>query len=240
MKNMFMRYAIVIRSISFTLYYSIVALSIVLTGMGSRARSNWVIRTWAQGLLTIVNLNYKIFNPHQVTFEPGKNYIVMCNHTSVYDIPLSIMALNCTVRMLAKKELSYIPIFGYAMTKNEFLFIDRKNREQAIKDLKLAAEKMKSGVVLWIAPEGTRSRDGQLLPFKKGGFMLALETGATIVPLGIRGALNIIEPKTFKVKAGQSAEVYLGKPIDTKNYSFDQRQQLMDDVKAALQDAAGL
>ncbi|MCC2667141.1 MAG: plsC, partial [Gammaproteobacteria bacterium] len=86
----------------------------------------------------------------------------------------------------------------------------------------------------------TRSQDGNLLPFKKGGFMIALETGATIVPIGIRGAQNIVEHKTFNIKMGQHAAVHIGKPIDASRYTLEQRDQLMADVKAAIAEAAGL
>ncbi len=240
MLNTLARYWIVSRSIFTTWFWSLIAMSVIIPGLRSRQRSNYFVRTWSASLLRIIDLDYQVFNPHNVKFEPGKHYIVMCNHSSLYDIPLSVMAIDGSVRMLAKKELRHIPIFGYAMAKNEFLFIDRKNRNQAIKDLKLAAEKMRSGIILWIAPEGTRSRDGRLLPFKKGGFMLAIETGATIVPLGIRGAIDIVEPRTFKVKRGQHAEMHIGQPIDASAYTLEQRDALMEKVRAAISEVAAV
>tara|TARA_R110000868_G_scaffold392875_1_gene663714 strand:+ start:26060 stop:26788 length:729 start_codon:yes stop_codon:yes gene_type:complete len=240
MKQLLLLFWIVPASLLITFIHSCWALIGSLFPGACFARTNRVIRCWSASLLRLIRLKYQTFNPYHVDFNDGKQYIVMCNHTSVYDIPLSIIALDASVRMVAKKELSRIPIFGHAMQRNDFVFIDRKNRHQAIKDLEAAAEKMRQGIVVWIAPEGTRSRDGKLLPFKKGGFMMALQTGATIVPVGIRGAHEIAASKSLKVKMGLQAEVHIGKPIDTTEYKSAQREELMERVKLEIAEAAGL
>ncbi len=239
MERLFSKWIVFISWVA-TFYYSILALLVPLTGKGKRQRTNNILCRWSNSLLNIIHLKYQVFNPHQVTFEPNKRYMVMCNHTSLYDIPLSILAVNNSLRMVAKKELARIPFFGQAMQANEFVFIDRKNREQAMKDLQKAADLMKSGIIIWMAPEGTRSSTGELLPFKKGGFLLALETGATIVPLGIRGALNIMPNKTLQVSQGKNVELHFGQPIDASQYTIEQRDQLIEHVRKNLSVAAGL
>lgn len=240
MKTWFVRWGVLWLSLFSTLYYCSKGILAAFLGISSRSRVDGYIQSWAKSVLKLIRLDYQVFNPHQVTFLPDRPYVVMCNHSSMYDIPISIVAIPGSLRMMAKKELSRLPIFGLALKKTGFLFIDRKNTQNAIQDLRLAAESMRTGIIIWISPEGTRSHNGQLLPFKKGGFMLALQTGATIVPMGIRGAKDIVENKTLKIRLHQKAEVHIGKPIDVKEYGLERRAELMAAVRQAIQEAAGL
>jgi 1-acyl-sn-glycerol-3-phosphate acyltransferase len=141
--------------------------------------------------------------------------------------------------MLTKKELFRVPIWGRGLAAGEFVSIDRYDREQAFRDLAAARDKMASGIVLWVAPEGTRSRDGRLGSFKKGGFMLALETGATIVPIGIRGARDVLPAKTLRFELDREAEVRIGRPIDASTYTIATRDALMAEVERQLRDLTG-
>ncbi len=204
-----------------------------------RKKIDYLFHLMSTKLLQHVKLTYKIFDPYTLTFEPGRNYIVMCNHSSHYDIPLSCVAIPGSLRMLAKSELYRVPIWGQGMKAAEFLSINRNDREQAKKDLARAKEKMESGIILWVAPEGTRSRTGKLQPFKKGGFMLAYQTQAIIIPIGIRGSFNILPPKTLRFNIHEHAEVHIGKPIDIKNYKIKDRAKLMDDVRNNIAELAG-
>jgi 1-acyl-sn-glycerol-3-phosphate acyltransferase len=240
MQNNLIRFWIILSTIYITLRCSLPLMFFILIGRGDRKRNDHYIRLWAQKLLAGIHLEYSIFNPHQIDFTSSHNYIVMCNHASLYDIPLSFMAVEGTLRMVAKKELSRIPWFGYVLKKTEFIFIDRDNRAQAVKDLKKASELMQSGVIMWMAPEGTRSPDGHLLPLKKGGFMMALQTGATIIPLGIRGANHIVEHKTFKIKRHQKVELHIGRPIEASQYTIKTRTQLIEDFERELKEAMGV
>lgn len=162
-------------------------------------------------------------------------YLFMSNHQSLYDIPILFAALKGRLRMVAKKELFRVPIWGQALQVAEFVSIDRKDRYKAVQSLKEAARLMQSGINVWMAPEGTRSRDGKLLPFKKGGFMLALETGAKIVPVAINGAWSVIPPKSLRLRLGQRVEVEFGKPIDATAYSIETRDALMREVRAWME-----
>ena len=94
---------------------------------------------------------------------------------------------------------------------------------------------MKSGIMVWIAPEGTRSRTGKMQPFKKGGFMLAFQTNAIIIPIGIRGSFNILPPKTWQFNIKEHAEVHIGTPIDVSHYKIKERAKLMEDVMHSIQ-----
>lgn len=202
----------------------------------NRAQIDQAIRAWATALLRIVDTTVKVHNPHGTVLIPGHSYLLMSNHTSLYDIPLIFEAIPGSIRMIAKKELLRVPVWGHAMKACEFLGIDRKHSEQAIKDLLLVGEKMKSGIVPWIAPEGTRSRDGKLGVFKKGGFMLAIQTRAIIIPISIRGAAKILPPKTLDFQMGQTVEVFIGKPVDAAQYTIAQRNMLLQEVRQQIEE----
>lgn len=198
------------------------------------------LRVWSNNLLRTIKANWKIVNPYQFKFEPGRKYIIMSNHASLIDIPLIFMALPGNIRMLSKKELFRIPAFGGIMKLAGFPSIDRKNHRQAMRDLKAVQEQMETGMIPWIAPEGRRSRDGHLHPFKKGGFVLALQTGAIIVPIGIKGSAKIIPPDTFHFNLNQTVEIVLQPPIDANEYTLENRDVLIAAVRESIARAISL
>ncbi|HBI22472.1 MAG TPA: 1-acyl-sn-glycerol-3-phosphate acyltransferase, partial [Legionella sp.] len=186
---------------------------------------------WLKRVLKLVGIQVQVFNPYKVKTQIGQPTIIMCNHSSLYDIPLSLAAFpSNSLRMLAKKEMSRIPFMGRAMVAAEFPFIDRKNRHQAIKDLAFVQKLLESGIVMWIAPEGTRSKDGRIAPFKKGAFITAIQAKALIIPIGIRGASAILPARTHQLNLNQTAEVHIGKPIDASPYTLDNKEALIEQV----------
>ncbi len=216
-----------------TFYYSIKAMVTATFKRDPREHIDRVIRQWASALCDVIGLTINVHG--RVNVESGKPCIIMCNHTSTYDIPVSFLAIDGSLRMLAKKELFKIPVFGRAMKMSEFVFIDRNDRQQAKIDLEHAKEKMESGIQIWIAPEGTRSNDGQLLPFKKGGFHLALNTGATIVPMVIKGINQVLPNKSFRFNLNKSVDVLIGEPIDASEFSLKSRAALTAQVYDSMQ-----
>ena len=208
-----------------------------LRGSITRQWCNEELQRWSMRMLRLFKIHCTVVNPHHVTPNPQKATILMCNHTSLLDIPLSLQAFpNHPVRMLAKKELSRIPIMGGGMIAAEFPFIDRGNRKQAIQDLSLVKSLLESGIVMWIAPEGTRSVTGALQPFKQGGFITAIKTGATIIPIGIRGASQILPAHSYQFHLNQHAAVHVGKPIDASAYDLKDKTQLIERVHHAIND----
>ena len=145
-----------------------------------------------------------------------------------------IIVIPRGIRMITKKELFKVPLWGQAMKACDFISIDRNNRRQAIKDLAAAQEKMRSGIILWIAPEGTRTRTGKLGPFKKGGFMIAQKTKSTIIPVGLCGTYEVLPPKTLDFNIGSHIKIHIGKPIDAGQYSSADIKQLMQDVETSI------
>jgi 1-acyl-sn-glycerol-3-phosphate acyltransferase len=137
--------------------------------------------------------------------------------------------------MVGKKELFRIPFFGPAMRRHEFVCIDRSNREQAVKDLAKASDLMKSGIVIWIAAEGTRSRTGKLQAFKKGVFMLAINTQAIIVPMMIEGTRRILPADSLTFSYGEHVTVHVGPCIDTAGMTEQNRDALMAQVRGTME-----
>jgi 1-acyl-sn-glycerol-3-phosphate acyltransferase len=145
---------------------------------------------------------------------PGRAYVYMSNHQSHLDIPMLYATLpSPTIRMLGKKELFEIPLWGRGLRAAEFIEVDRSNHAAAMRSIDHAARLVRDGVSIYLAPEGTRSRDGKIGKLKKGGFHLALGTGAPIVPVAIRGTIDIL-PRGGKVmQTGCSVAVTIGAPI---------------------------
>ena len=232
--NLFQTLLIVIRSVTPTLSISVYALYMRITNTYSRARADGILRWWSGGLLKSVRATREVSNPHQVSIEPGVPHIIMSNHRSHYDIPLIFVTLPGSIRMLTKKELFRVPVWGRGLKAAEFLSIDRRNHDQALKDLEFAKEKMKDGIVLWIAPEGTRTRTGKLGGFKKGGFMLALQLGARIIPVGIRDSDRILKAGTWDFHLDQHVKIAIGAPIEAAANGEENRDRLMADVREAI------
>jgi 1-acyl-sn-glycerol-3-phosphate acyltransferase len=180
-----------------------------------------------------------VIDPYQFRIEPGKRYIIMSNHRSHYDIPLLTLTMPGSLRMLTKKELFKIPVYGPGLTAGEFISIDRSDLEQAKKDLAVARAKMESGVLLWIAPEGTRSRTGRMGPFKKGGFIMAIESGATIIPVGIQGSETVLKPKTWEFFLKQKVTITIGAPIEAARYTVEKKDQLLEEGRASIAHLCG-
>lgn len=209
-------------------------------GTPTRANFDKIIHHWIDQLLNKVNVQYSVHNPLNIQPQPGQATILMCNHSSAYDIPLGFKAYpNHTIRMLAKKELSRFPLLGKAMAAAGFPFIDRKNRYQAIKDLEFAKELMESGIIIWIAPEGTRSKTGKLAPFKKGGFITAIQSKATIIPIGIRGAFDILPGNSLRINLNQKAEIHIGQSINAADYTLENKDTLVQLTFDRLKELTG-
>lgn len=159
----------------------------------------------------------------------------MANHQSGLDIPLLFLTLPLQIRMMAKKELFRIPIFGWALSLGGYIKIHRSDRDKAIASMDAAAERIRhEQVSVVIFPEGTRSPDGALQEFKKGGFMFALQTGLPVLPVTIRATHELAPKKTLAIKPG-SVELHIHEVINTSQYSVETREQLMEKTRNAIQ-----
>jgi 1-acyl-sn-glycerol-3-phosphate acyltransferase len=169
----------------------------------------------------------------RATLDPGRSYVFMANHLSTVDIWALFVALPIPVRMIAKKQLGSIPLFGWAMRAGRFIFIDRQNAVAARRSIELAKERIRSGASVLLFPEGTRSRDGTLGPFKKGGFHLAIDAGVPIVPVALWGTRELMPRGSLLLRAGR-VSVTIGAPIPTEGLSAADRGELLDRVRDTI------
>lgn len=190
-----------------------------------------IARLWGRSILVVSRIKVTVEGLSNI--NPQRSYIYMPNHQSNFDIPVLLGHLTVQFRWLAKVELFKIPIFGRAMRKAGYISIDRNNRESAFKSLEAAAAKIKNGVSVLIFPEGTRSRDGTIRPFKKGGFVMAIESGVPIVPVVISGTREIMTKGKFRVNPGQIHMRILA-PIDTSTYTRKTKEVLMERVRRVI------
>jgi 1-acyl-sn-glycerol-3-phosphate acyltransferase len=165
-----------------------------------------------------------------------RSYVFMANHHSHFDVLALLHALPFDLRAVAKKELAYVPVFGWALAAAGFIFVDRSSRDRAIDSLRRAAEVLRAGRSILVFAEGTRSPDGSLLPFKKGGFMMALECGAEVVPVAVIGSREVLAKHSLRVRPG-TIRVRVMPPIGTAGRGIVARDALMAEVRAAIETA---
>ena len=182
-----------------------------------------IARFWGRSILMVSRIKVSVKGMSNI--DRSQSYIYMSNHQSNFDIPVLLGHLKIQFRWLAKMELFKIPIFGQAMRKAGYISIDRNNRESAFESLKTAARKIKNGVSVVIFPEGTRSRDGKVRAFKKGGFVMALDAGVPIVPIVITGTSSIMTKGHLRINPGK-VNMIIHPPIPTSTYTRETKQEL--------------
>jgi 1-acyl-sn-glycerol-3-phosphate acyltransferase len=187
----------------------------------------WAGSTWSRFVLWISNV--KVTPVGLENIDRNGNFIIVCNHASFYDIP-TLMTLFPRMRIMFKKELSYIPIWGWALKYGHHIIVDRKKGTEAMKSLDRAAAAIGEGGQVLLFAEGTRTRDGKLQPFKRGAFSLAAKSGVPILPVAINGSFQIMPKGSFDIRPAQITAVF-GSLIDTKGRTTREEEiKLMNDV----------
>lgn len=170
------------------------------------------LRSWSARLLAQAEIELEVTGAEGI--DPHQAYVIMSNHQSLYDIPILFQALPLDFRMVAKAELFRVPIWGRAMEKSGFVRIDRGKGREARAIMAEKGELLKrAGLSIWIAPEGTRSPSGELLPFRSGGFSLAVGLGLPILPVRINGAREILIKKSAQIQRGARVTVHIHPPL---------------------------
>jgi 1-acyl-sn-glycerol-3-phosphate acyltransferase len=196
------------------------------------------IYRWAMG---IVRIGLRLAGIRvEVTWDappdPARHFIFLCNHVSNLDPPVVFPLLPGRSSAFIKRSLMKIPVLGYGMSLGDFIPVDRDGRvESAVESVRIAAGVLASGVHILSFVEGTRSRDGRLQPFKKGPFFLAMETGATVIPVSICGTETMMKKGSVKIFPG-TAHVRFHAPLEPR--SFATREDLLEAVRASI--ASGL
>lgn len=185
-------------------------------------------KAWTNSILFASGVKLNIEGLEKI--DKSKSYIFIGNHQSHFDVFSVFSAIPMTVRFMAKKELFKIPIFGWALYASGTIRIDRSNRERAISSMNNALDRIRKGVSVVVFPEGTRSEDGKIRDFKKGGFVLAIKGGIPIIPISISGSRFILRKNSIKFHPGE-IKIVISDPIDTKMYGYQEREKLRMDVK---------
>lgn len=201
-----------------------------LIGRYSHERSNQLLRGWAKDLIASTRTTLQVSGLENLPSQPC---VLMSNHQSYSDIPLIYAAIpeGLRLRMVAKYELFYVPIWGRAMRNSGFIPIVRSDRKKAIASLEQAKAQIASGTYVWIAPEGTRSRNQKLGTLKKGGFILARDVGVPIAPLCISGSHAVMPPQGWRLHRDNTVRIHFGPVIATADRPIE---DVMQDVAAAI------
>jgi len=208
------------------------SLVLVFGLLESRGRLWWPMgRLWGRTILTGSLSRLQASGFEQL--EWNQPAILMANHQSYMDVPSIIAACPVPLRFVARKEVFKAPIMGAAMRATGQICVDRSNRERAIASLRAAASTIAEGRTVLLFPEGTRSFDGELQAFKKGGFMLALQAQVPIIPVGIDGTAAIAPRGDWLFCPGR-VRVVMGDPIPTAGLSVEDRDALMERVRSGL------
>ena len=203
--------------------------TILLTGKKENFKFFGVI--WGKTLSFIFNIKLVVKGKHNLQ---NRNYIFASNHASLIDIPLLLIAVNRYTVFIAKSELSKIPIFKSILDRAGFIFVDRKNNDSAVKSMNNLMEDIKKiPRSVAIFPEGTRTSDGELLPFKKGAAIFAINTDIPVIPVAISGTYSWSKKKLFDISQSVISFEF-GEPITTENYSFDDRDYLTEKIKTNI------
>ncbi len=196
--------------------------------------SFWMVRNlWAPVLLWAGGARLVVIGREHV--DPRRPTLYISNHQSTIDVPCLSRALRANVRYVAKHQLKYVPVMGWYMWLTGFPFVDRGNRRSAVASLEKAGLRIRKGLSIVVYPEGTRSDDGRVLPFKKGPFMLALKAQVAICPVAIEGSGKLMPKNSWHITPGE-IRVKVGAPIDVTGYTESDRERLMQDVRSQIID----
>jgi 1-acyl-sn-glycerol-3-phosphate acyltransferase len=214
-----------------TVFFSSLTILLSPVNRGGKA-FHWCARLWARSLLKIGSIRVRVKGIEHVS--PDTTFIYAANHASYFDIPILIVSLPGQIRIVYKRELIRLPIFGWAMKLGSYVPIDRGDSREALESLERAAQKIREGSSVLLFPEGTRSVDGKLQPFKRGAFALAVRSRVPIVPVTINGSFSILPKKEWRVRPGE-IEVVIHPPLTTNGWNGREGElQLMAHVRNAI------
>lgn len=189
-----------------------------------------ITHIWGSLLLKSAGVTLEVHGRENL--EPTRPAIYAANHQSAFDI-FVLLAVLPPVKFLAKIELFSIPLFGIALARAGSLPVDRSNRQASMKSIERAARAVRGGSSIIIFPEGTRSAGDDMLPFKKGGFVLAIKSGQPIVPVSISGAGAVLPRGWGRVHPGP-IKVVIDRPIPTDTYKTKNKDELMALLREAI------
>jgi 1-acyl-sn-glycerol-3-phosphate acyltransferase len=196
---------------------------VVVRLVGRRVRGPyWLARMWCSTVLFLSKVQIRVSGGDEL--DANQAYVFMANHQSNIDIPALIVGLHrFQLCLVAKKSLFRIPIFGWGLRSCSMIAIERGSLHDAKSGIEQACQRLRDGVSVVVFPEGTRSHDGRLLPFKRGGFVMAQRAGATIVPVTIKGSAQRLAKGSWRVRPG-TVEIFIDKVIPNDELKGDSRK----------------
>ena len=205
----------------------VILVSLVTSGGPAYRLERW----WAWLVSKSMGLSFSLHEKDKIV--PGTSYIITPNHQSNSDILALITILPVRFRWVIKRELTKIPVFGWALASTGAIAIDRSDPKQSVQTLQKATDKLKGSWSVVIYPEGTRTPDGRLGHFKKGAFMMAVQTGIPILPVTSNGAFKVLPKKTVWFRPGHIT-VTIGDPIVTAGLTEKDVPELMERARAEV------
>ncbi len=210
--------------------------AIVLWPFSRRGNIGFAIgRMWSRMLLGLGGVRVEVRSQGKL---PEGAYVFVANHSSNLDIWLMFAHLHYDFRFVSKKEWGYVPLFGWAMRAADIVFVDRGNSRKAMTSIIHAADKIRRGRSILIFPEGTRSRTGELLPFKGGALYLAMRAKVPVVPIAIEGAFTLMPPSRSFITPGKIV-IHIGTPIETASRRTADRNALADEARDQIRSLLG-
>ncbi len=182
--------------------------------------------------LAMSGIRYRVIGEEHLV--KGRAAVYCANHQSNIDPPVLFTALHSQIHILYKAELNSVPVLGRVFRLGGFIPVDRRNREAAARSIEAGAASLRAGNPFLIFPEGTRSKTEELLPFKKGGFVMALKSGAPIVPVAVSGGRAAMRKGSWFIQPA-TVTVRIGEPIETAGRGVDSRDRLIVEVRSAIQ-----
>lgn len=198
-------------------------------------RKHFWVRIWCKGLIKLLGVRLKVYKEENL---PKGVYVFMSNHQSQLDIPVLETVLEpYNIRFLAKRSLFNIPFFGWGIRILGYVPVEREDPREGLKSIFLCLERLREGYSLVVFPEGTRSKTGELLPFKLGGFLIPLKAKVKVVPVTIWGTKDILPKGSiwFNLCNSREIKIYIGKPIDTSDLSLRDKKNLALLVKQEME-----
>src|SRR2546425_12048404 len=196
--------------------------------------ANWGARNW----LRLTGVKVKVTGLEHL--EPKQAYVFVANHFSYLDAAPLFAFTGRRMGMVAKKELLKAPILGVGMGFVNVIAIDRSNRERAVESLKIATERLRSGISFGVCPEGTRAQPGEMLPFKKGAFHMAVQAGVPVVPIALKNSDKLMGKGTGEAWPG-TIEMVMLRPVETSWVSTDEDlRKLVDQVQGVIMNELGI
>ena len=185
-------------------------------------------RLWAPGLLLLGGAHIEVEGTDKL--DRGSAYLFASNHQSMIDIPALFVALPAPLRFVVKRELRAVPFLGWYIAAMGMVFVDRGARGDAVKSIRRVPGILRARQSVACFPEGTRSRDGAIRPFKGGSFAMAIEAGVPVVPVALIGTGDVLPPHGFRPRPGV-LRVRVGRPIPTAGLALGQRGELAQRVR---------